>query len=67
MNRNLDGICFRVKRNGEWESVCFSDLTFGEMREVLADYSKESLTRMCISLGHAIKEIGDAFDIARED
>jgi len=67
MTRNLDGNYFRVKRNGEWESICFSDLTFDEMCEVLDDYDRQSLIRMCISLGHAIKDIGDAFDITRED
>lgn len=35
VNRDLDGIYFRVKRNKRWESVCFSDLTDEEMDKVL--------------------------------
>lgn len=26
MNRDLDGVYFRVKRGKHWESICFSDL-----------------------------------------
>ena len=29
MNRDLDGMYFRVKRGKRWESLCFSDLTDG--------------------------------------
>ena len=31
MDRNLDGIYFRVQRDGKWENACFSDLTQEEM------------------------------------
>ena len=27
---NLDGVYFRVKRNGKWDNICFSDLTEDE-------------------------------------
>ena len=26
MNRNLDGYYFRVKRDGKWDNVCWSDM-----------------------------------------
>ena len=29
--RNLDGIYFRVQRDGKWGNTCFSDLTQEEM------------------------------------
>ena len=36
MNRNLDGVYFRVERDGKWQNICFSDLTTSEREEVLA-------------------------------
>lgn len=27
MQRNLDGVYFRVERDGKWQNICFSDLT----------------------------------------
>ena len=41
MNRNLDGIYFRIKRNNKYESICFSDLTEDEMDEILKPYLRE--------------------------
>ena len=32
--RNLDGIYFRVNRDGEWQSVCYSDMTQSERDEI---------------------------------
>lgn len=31
MDRKLDGVYFRIKRNDKWENVCFSDLTEEDM------------------------------------
>lgn len=36
MNRYLDGLYFRVKRDGAYDNACFSDLSEAEMDEVLA-------------------------------
>lgn len=41
MNRNLDGCYFRVKRDGKYEAVCFSDLTAEEREEVCKDRPAE--------------------------
>lgn len=30
MDRNLDGIYFRVNRDGRWKNSCFSDMTYPE-------------------------------------
>lgn len=32
--RNLDGIYFLVNRDGEWEPVCYSDMTIEERSEM---------------------------------
>lgn len=36
VQRNLDGIYFRVQRDGEWLSICYSDMTQGERDELAA-------------------------------
>ena len=32
--RNLDGIYFRVERDGKWQNVCYSDMEQAERDEV---------------------------------
>lgn len=66
VNRDLDGIYFRVKRNNRWESVCFSDLTDEEMDKVLEGHSVQWLKSVCKILGRTIRGIGDKLDICRE-
>ena len=66
MNRNLDGVYFRIKRDDEWQNICFSDLTDDEMEEVMKDRPVEWLKSMCKILGHTIRDIGDQLDIATE-
>ena len=63
--RNLDGVYFRVKRDGKYQSICFSDLSEQEMDEVLAGRSEEWLKGMCKILGKTIRKIGDELDIER--
>lgn len=66
MNRNLDGVYFRVNRDNKWQNICFSDLTDAEMEEVMQDRPVEWLKSMCKILGHTIKDIGDQLDIIME-
>lgn len=63
MNRNLDGVFFRIKRNGVFENVCFSDLTDEEMDSMLSGRNVKWLQSLCKILGKTIKKIGDQFDI----
>ena len=63
MNRDLDGIYFRVKRGNRWESVCFSDLTDEEMDKVLEGHSVQWLKSTCKILGRTIRCIGDELEI----
>ena len=67
MNRNLDGIYFRIKRNNKYESICFSDLTEDEMDEILKDRDIKWLKSLVKMLGRTIREIGNHFDIICED
>lgn len=63
MNRDLDGLYFRVKRNNRWESVFFSYLTDEEMDVVLEGHSVEWLKSTCKILGKTIRSIGYSLDI----
>lgn len=66
MNRNLDGVYFRVKHDDKWQSICFSDLTEDERNEMMKDRSVEWLQNLCNILANKIKEIGDQFDLICE-
>jgi hypothetical protein len=63
MNRELDGIYFRIKRNGRYKSICFSDMTEEEQEHVMDSQTETYLKRMCKILAFKLKEIGDIFDI----
>ena len=65
MNRGLDGVYFRVQRNGKWQSICFSDLTESEREKVCEGRSAEWLKSLAYHLADCIKEIGEQFDIVR--
>ena len=64
MNRNLDGVYFKVKREGKWVNVCFSDMTEAEMNEVMQNRDVKWLKSLCVILGNTIKDIGEQFDIS---
>ena len=66
MNRNLDGVYFRMKRDDKWQNICFSDLSDDEMEEVMQNRTTEWLKSLCKILGHTIREIGDQLDIVME-
>lgn len=40
--RNLDGIYFRVKRDGKWVTVCYSDMEKHERDEIAAKRAESS-------------------------
>ena len=63
IKRNLDGVYFRVQRDGKWDNVCFSDMTQDEMEDVMNNRDIDWLKSMCIQLGKTIRDIGDQFDI----
>ncbi len=61
--RNLDGMFFRIKRDGKYQNICFSDMMTEERLEVLKDKDVEFMRRMCLILAEKMREIGDKFDI----
>ena len=66
MNRNLDGVYFRIKRDDKWQNICFSDLTEDERQEMMKNRSIEWFHSLCGILANKIKEIGDQFDLMCE-
>lgn len=65
--RNLDGIYYRVERDGKWCNRCFTDLTEAEQEEMIEKYDAEGLKRMVKILAQIIRNIGDSFDIIAKD
>ena len=64
--RNLDGVYFRIQRDGKWTNVCFSDMIEVEMLEVLEGRNEAWLKNMCIILARTLRKIGDEFDLYGE-
>ena len=40
--RELCGIYFRVKRNGKYENICFTDMTEIEQKRAIYDFSPDA-------------------------
>ena len=64
--RKLDGVYFRVERNGEWMSLCFSDLTPEEREEVLKDKDIEFVRNLANILADTLADIGEQLDLTRD-
>ena len=66
-NRDLDGIYFRVKREGKWQSICFTDMTTEEIDTVIGERSSDWWKSVALHLKECLNEIGETFDIRRSD
>ena len=67
ISRNLDGVYYRVLRDGKHVNRCFSDLTKDEQDEILSEYGAEQLRRLCRCLCTSLRQIGDELDLVMED
>lgn len=65
--RNLDGAYYRVERNGQGKSICFSDLNITEREQVLKDYDLAATKRLCFHLAECLRCIGDELNIHVEE
>lgn len=63
IKRNLDGVYFRIQRDGKWDSICFTDLTDDEMDEVLKGRGKEWILGLVKILAKTIQNIGYQLDL----
>ena len=67
-HRHLDGVYFHVCRNGNYEDICFTDLTKKEQENVMLGKSRQWLYRMTLILANALRCAGDKLDLQfRED
>lgn len=57
ISRNLDGVYFRVEREGKWQSICFTDLYDDEILEVLHGRSESWLTSLYDRLVEVLIEV----------
>ena len=72
--RNLDGIYFRVERDGKWKNICYSDMTADERDEIArkkAEVSEpeqqaEWWRSMADILADALYDMGEQFGIVGE-
>ena len=67
IERELDGIYYRVERDGKWYNLCFTDLTTTEQEEMIKKYDAEGLKRMVMLLAKILRDIGDTFNIVAKD
>ena len=65
--RNLDGVYYRVVRDGNHVSRCFSDLSDSEQDVIMEKYDAEQLRRLCRYLSMSLRQIGDALDLVRDE
>lgn len=63
MRRDLDGVYFRVKRDGVWGNACFSDMTAEEIEEMIGDRPAQWWKSLACHLGERLRQVGDKFDI----
>ena len=52
---DLDGIYFRVERDGKWQSLCISDLTPEELKSVTKDWDCNQLAIVAKELSCILK------------
>ena len=62
-NRELDGVYFRVERDGKWQNICFTDLTEEEIETVVGERSTEWWKSLALILKDVINDIGEQFAI----
>lgn len=66
IQRHLDGVYFRMERDGKWCNVCFSDLTEDERNEVIDGWDVEQLKKMCNIMASYLRTLGDELDVVCE-
>ena len=72
--RNLDGVYFRVERDGRWQNVCYSDMTADERDEIARKRAEHATPEqqaqwwrsMADILADALYDMGEQFGIVGE-
>lgn len=61
--RELDGIYFRVERDGKWENICWTDLTWEERYDVSKDRPISWWRELALEMTRLLRNIGDIYDM----
>ena len=64
--RDLDGVYFRVERDGRWLSLCLTDLTEAERERVTEGRSPEWLRDLALVMARTLREMGDQLGVVCE-
>ena len=72
--RNLDGIYFRVERDGRWQNVCYSDMEQAERDEIARKRAENSTIEeqaqwwrsMADALADALYDMGEQLGVMCE-
>lgn len=64
--RGLDGFYWRVKRDGRYESLCFTDLTEEEQKEFCKGWTIDGWRRFGLAMAKTVRLMGDTFGIKAE-
>ena len=67
VRRDLDGVYFRVERDGRFMSLCFTDLTDEERAKVMEGRPAEWLKSMALIMADTLRRVGDELDIRMVD
>lgn len=62
MSMNPDGIFYRVNRDGEWQSVCFTNLTIAEREKVTEGYKEDQWKRVALHLAERLKMLVEVLE-----
>lgn len=62
--RDMDGVYFRVERDGMWIDLCFSDLTPEEREEMMKGRSEVWLKSLAQILANRLYDLGQYFERA---
>ena len=62
--RDMDGIYFRVEREGRWCSVCWTDLTHSEREEIGEDKPASWWQRVAEHLTEQLRSVADYLDLS---
>ena len=65
--RDLDGVYFRVERDGRFLSLCFTDMTEEEREKVIDGRPAEWLASLALIMANALRRVGDELDIRMVD
>ena len=64
---DLDGIYFRVERDGKWQSLCISDLTPEELKSVTKDWDCNQLIIVAKELSCTLKGLFSYYPSVHSD